>query len=450
MSDATLPHAPSLGGMAHEAHALVRSRMRLAFAIPALLLAYFAYTWIAFDVTGLLSKADPARMGLLAVDSAFHKVHVEENLRRGGITVSVEGERTATFAADALPDWVRRDGETTLVDLGRGYTVAMAGPSVDFTVPGYGTIAVRVTADGIESTLPPGPVPDWITGNASKFDARPDFTRRLQVSRAKAEVHRYFFGWENFWFDFGHPLDGKPLAEIVALAFSGDRVDPAQSNLSLIVSGFLGNQGWQHGAVLVALYETLLMATLGTITAVLLALPLAFLAARNFTPSMLVRFAVRRLFDFVRAVDSLIWSLIFIRAFGLGPLTGSLAIGITDMGTLGKLFSEALENIDGKQVDGVASTGASRLQQYRFGVIPQIMPVLTSQALYYLESNTRSATVIGALGAGGIGLMLVQTIGTSRDWENTAYIILLILLLVMAMDTVSGWLRQRLIVGKAQ
>jgi phosphonate transport system permease protein len=164
---------------------------------------------------------------------------------------------------------------------------------------------------------------------------------------------------------------------------------------------------------------------------------------------MAVRFAVRRLFDFVRAVDSLIWSLIFIRAFGLGPLTGTLAIAITDIGSLGKLFSEALENIDGKQVEGVTSTGASRLQQYRFGVIPQLMPVLLSQALYFLESNTRSATVIGALGAGGIGLMLVQAIGTQRDWENVAWIVLLILVLVSVMDTLSGWLRQRLIVGKA-
>ena len=175
---------------------------------------------------------------------------------------------------------------------------------------------------------------------------------------------------------------------------------------------------------------------------------------------MALRFAMRRVFDFVRAVDSLIWSLIFIRAFGLGPLTGSLTIAITDTGSLGKLFSEALENFDMKQVEGVSSTGASRVQQYRYGVIPQRLPVLLSQGLYYLESNTRSATVIGALGAGGIGLILVQTIGTSRNLENTAYLILLTLVLVLVImivivivililiDTLATWLRQRLIVGK--
>jgi phosphonate transport system permease protein len=262
-------------------------------------------------------------------------------------------------------------------------------------------------------------------------------------------VHRYFFGWENFWADFGSPVWGLSWGERLALIVSGDRIDPARSNLRLIWDEFLGNSEWQHARVFVSLFETLLMAVLGTLIAAIAALPLAFLAARNFTPGMAARFATRRLMDFVRAVDSLIWSLIFIRSFGLGPLTGSLAIGVTDAGSLGKLFSEALENIDQKQVEGVQSVGASRAQTWRFGVIPQILPVLVSQSLYYLESNTRSATVIGALGAGGIGLMLVETMRTSRDWENVAYIIALIIALVIAMDTLSSWLRRRLIEGKA-
>ena len=115
------------------------------------------------------------------------------------------------------------------------------------------------------------------------------------------------------------------------------------------------------------------------------------------------------------------------------------------VGELGKLYSEAIENIDEHQVEGVRSTGASNAQNYAFGVIPQIMPVFISQTLYYLESNTRSATVIGALGAGGIGLMLVQTIQTSKDWENTLYLIVLTLLVVIMMDVISGWLRRRLL-----
>jgi ABC-type proline/glycine betaine transport system permease subunit len=157
---------------------------------------------------------------------------------------------------------------------------------------------------------------------------------------------------------------------------------------------------------------------------------------------------VRRVFDVLRGIDMLIWSLIFIRAFGLGPLTGALAIAFTDTGSLGKLFSEALENVDDKQIEGVHATGASQMQRYRFGVIPQILPVFLSQGLYFLESNVRSATIIGALGAGGIGLMLVETMRTSRDWENTLYIIILTILVVFAMDAMSGWLRRRLIHGR--
>ena len=144
-------------------------------------------------------------------------------------------------------------------------------------------------------------------------------------------------------------------------------------------------------------------------------------------------------------MDSLIWTIILSRAFGPGPLTGSLAILLTDTGTFGKLFSEALENVDDKQIEGIQSTGAKPLQRYRFGVIPQIMPVLLSQILYYMESNTRSATVVGAIVGGGIGLLLTQAIITGKDWEEVTYYIGLIVLMVMLMDSLSGWLRRKLI-----
>lgn len=150
-------------------------------------------------------------------------------------------------------------------------------------------------------------------------------------------------------------------------------------------------------------------------------------------------------FDLLRGVDALIWTLVLARAFGPGPMTGALAILLTDTGTFGKLFSEALENVDKKQIEGVQSTGASPLQRYRFGVIPQITPVLLSQLLYYLESNTRSATIIGAITGGGIGLLLTQAMITQKDWEEVSYYIILILIMVMLMDTLSGWLRRKLI-----
>jgi phosphonate transport system permease protein len=146
-------------------------------------------------------------------------------------------------------------------------------------------------------------------------------------------------------------------------------------------------------------------------------------------------------------VDGLIWTIVLSRAFGPGPMTGALAILLTDTGSFGKLFSEALENSDRKQVEGLRAIGANALQRNRFGVLPQIAPVILSQLLYYLESNTRSATVIGAIVGGGIGLLLTQAIITQRDWEEVSYYIVLIILLVMLMDWVSGKIRRKLIGG---
>ncbi len=426
----------------------VKRRTLLTMGVPFAILLYLVYTWFAFGVPQILASAQPERAAILATDSVAYKIHVTKLLRRDILEVAIEGERRATYDEDTLPDWVEIDGKDAVIDLGKGYEVTIAGKVMEFTVPDYGVITVTATNSGVETELPEGPVPDWITDNPKKFDGRPTLDRRVQVTRTKIEVHNYFGGWENFWFEFRSPLYGMSFSQLWVLALSNERIDPAQSNMSLITHEFLGNQDWQHGEIMVALFETIMMAVLGTITAALFGLPLAFLAARNFTPSVILRFGTRRLFDFLRGIDMLIWSLIFIRAFGLGPLTGALAIAFTDTGSLGKLFSEALENIDNKQVEGVRATGASQIQRYRFGVIPQILPVFVSQVLYYLESNTRSATVIGALGAGGIGLMLVETMKTSRDWENTSYIIILTIVVVIAMDQMSGWLRRKLIEGK--
>ena len=251
-----------------------------------------------------------------------------------------------------------------------------------------------------------------------------------------------------FFFTLDSPFSGKSVGDLAGLALWGERVDPAHTNLSLMIDHVWNNAMWRHRDVVWAIFETVLMAFLGTMGAALVALPLAFLAAANFTALRSVRFATRRVFDFVRGVDGLIWTIILSRAFGPGPLTGSLAILITDAGSFGKLFSEALENIDEKQVEGLKSTGANSVQRARFGVLPQLVPVLLSQVLYFLESNTRSATVIGAIVGGGIGLMLTQAIITQKDWEEVSYYIVLIVLMVMLMDTVSGWLRGLLIRGE--
>lgn len=443
MTDAALPSDP-LARIAAVAATMHRRSLLAAAGLAAVLL-YLAYAWNAFGVGALIAGAQPERAVILGLDSVAHKVHVTRDLRgRGSLEISVEGERTAVYREP--PGWVAVDGARTRVDLGDGYVVTIDGPRALFEVPGYGTLDIRVEDGKVVADLP-GPAPGWLQLNPAKVDARPTLGRRLQVSRTRIEVHRYFLGWENFFFPFRSELHGRTAGELLDLAVSGERMVADKPNWRHILDSFLDNPDWLHREVAIALFETVLMALLGTLTAAFVGLPLAFLAAANFTPSVILRTVVRRLLDFLRGIDMLIWSLIFIRAFGLGPLTGALAIAFTDTGTLGKLFSEALENIDDRQVDGVRATGAGRLQRYRFGVIPQILPVLVSQVLYYLESNTRSATVIGALGAGGIGLLLVETMRTSKDWENVAYIVALTILVVFAMDGASRWLRRRLIEG---
>jgi phosphonate transport system permease protein len=427
----------------------VRVSVKKASAVPMLLLAgvvlYLIYAWNAFDITALLERAQLSKGALLVSDSIAYKTHVTKSFRSNELEVAIEGERTATYKQ--LPDWVEGNADSFRVDLGEGYLVRVEGQGLEFEVPGYGTIRSKLVDRKIVTELPEGPGPAWLNARDVKLDARPTFSRRVQFTRAKIEIHKFDYGWENFWFPFNSVLHGKSFGELAGIAASSDRIEADAPNWLFILKSFWSNPDWQHGIVAVALFETILMAVLGTVTAAACALPLAFVAASNFNRNGAIRFVVRRIFDFVRGIDMLIWSLIFIRAFGLGPLTGSLAIAFTDTGSLGKLFSEALENIDRKQVEGVESTGANRWQRYRFGVIPQILPVFTSQFLYYVESNTRSATVIGALGAGGIGLVLVETMRTSRDWENTFYIIGLIIVMVFLMDGASSWLRRKLIAG---
>jgi len=412
-----------------------------------LVIVYLGYAFIAFDIPELIAKSRLDRGVLLGLDSVAYKVEVEKNLRRNEIEVSVEGERTAVYQTP--PDWVRIEGAddpTTAridVDMGDGYHFLLDGRIVTITGPDLREPLV-VTA-GPEEVTWEGPTPDWVKLNPAKVEARPTLFKRIQITKGRILVFRYFWGWEDFWFEFRSPFNGKSLGELWTLATSADRIDPEMSNAAYMFDEFWSNPGWQHGDVFKALLETVIMAFLGTVVAAFVGLPLAFLAAANFNPEKVSRFAIRRFFDFVRGIDTLIWSLIFIRAFGLGPLTGVMAIAITDTGTLGKLFSEAIENIDNKQVEGMQSTGARPTTRYRFGVIPQILPVFISQSLYYLESNTRSATVIGALGAGGIGLKLVETLRTGKDWENTLYIIALTVMVVIAMDMLSGWLRRRLV-----
>ncbi len=189
-----------------------------------------------------------------------------------------------------------------------------------------------------------------------------------------------------------------------------------------------------------AMGETLAIAFLGTLFAALLAFPFSLLAARNTTFSGIVRFLTRRVSDTVRGVDALIWALIWVGVVGLGPFAGTLAIMSSDFGSFIKLFSEAIEAADDKPVEGIVSSGGAKLHATRFGTLPQVLPVIAGQILYYFESNTRSSTIIGIVGAGGIGLHLTEEIRT-LEWQHVSFLILLILVAVAVIGWISAKLR---------
>lgn len=322
-------------------------------------------------------------------------------------------------------------------------------PTEVYVTFGDQTLMVDIVRN--QSVVPRGPLPPWAVQKTpgEKIIVYFGFDGRAEIEDDEVKVRHRFFGWANFVFDTGSPFWGKSASEVWQLVRSDQRIDPSMSNLALAWNDILYNAEWQHLDVWTKLLQTIVMAFAGTVLAALVAFPLAFLAARNITRSGIANQLIKRFFDFLRCVDMLIWALFFTRAFGPGPLAGISAIFFTDTGTFGKLFAEALENIDDKQREGIRSVGAAPVLVQRYGVLPQVLPVFASQVLYFWESNTRSATIIGAVGAGGIGLKLWEAMRTNSDWENVAYMVLLILMVVFIFDALSNALRKRLMGEKS-
>lgn len=419
------------------------------FAATAVIFAYLAFSWVQFDIASVKDRWRPDRAALFVLDTYAHKDHVTMRWSEpGDVTVAFEGGHRQVY--DPKPDWYAAGDDGDTMTFGNGATVTFFEDVITMTYPGYDeTWEFGLNRDGKPVVFGyenrPDALPEWIRPTANKIEIRPSLFERLQVGTLKVEAHRYEVGWAYFWFDFDSPLRDVGVLSALGSMFSSERVVPEMSNARLVWTEFRDNTLWGHGTVLYAMLETIFMALLGTMIAAGVGLPLAFMAARNVQPLGPVRFVLRRLFDMLRGIDTLIWSLIFLRAFGPGLFTGIFAIAFTDTGTLGKLMSEAVENADDKQREGVQSTGASTVQQHRFGILPQIMPVFISQSLYYLESNTRSAVIIGAMGAGGIGLQFLGALQTGNDFENVAYMALLVLATVIAMDSMSSRLRRALI-----
>ncbi len=201
---------------------------------------------------------------------------------------------------------------------------------------------------------------------------------------------------------------------------------------------------WGLGRWLRLLGETLLMAYVGTALGAGGAFLLSFPGAANVTPRPWLRLLVRRFCEFCRTVPELVYALLFVIAFGLGPMAGVLAVAIHSFGTLAKLFAEVIENIDMKPVEGVLATGAPWSAAMRYGALPQVLSNFVSYALLRFEINVRSATVLGFVGAGGIGMDLIEAI-RKFYYSDVSAILVLIVITVALIDTVTGRIRHRLL-----
>jgi phosphonate transport system permease protein len=401
---------------------------------------YLAYAMWFFSLPQVLRESHWERLPLFLSQWISYDLQPEFRLDQPQITPKYP--RFSALGENPHPDWVisNTDGTFTVLIEGPAKSVTFDKARATFVANGQ-TVPVSLTG-GKPVIL--GPVPDWITAHDDEVIAKMGFAGEVRVTADRVKVRKRFLGWANFVFDTRSPFFGKSAGEVVSLIMSGPELQPGTSNLALAADNIWNNAQWQHGDVWTKMLQTIVMAFLGTLLGAIVAFPLAFFAARNITPSGVLSQVLKRFFDFMRSVDMLIWALFFTRGFGPGPLAGSAAIFFTEIGTLGKTYSEALENIDDKPREGVVSTGANGLLVQRYGVIPEVIPVFISQTLYQWESNTRGATIIGAVGAGGIGLKLWEAMRTNSNWGNVFYMVLLTLAVVFTFDSISNSLRRRL------
>ncbi len=189
--------------------------------------------------------------------------------------------------------------------------------------------------------------------------------------------------------------------------------------------------------------QTVDIALFGTLTGVIIALPLALLAASNITPSRFAYYAARGIIGFTRAVPDLVWALLFVTAVGLGPFPGALALGVHSVGMLGRLFAETIEQMDMAPIHALELTGARRIQVFSHGIIPSILPSLLGIGLYRLDENIRSSLVLGFVGAGGIGFQILTAMNLFQ-YQEVSLLLIIIFVIVLGAERISAELRARL------
>lgn len=255
----------------------------------------------------------------------------------------------------------------------------------------------------------------------------------LDAARPKPWLH--FFGW-------------ALLLALLAGAWKGADMRPwalvaDARNMGEYAASFFPPDFRDWRLYLQEMLVTLKIALWGTALAVVCAVPLGLLSSSNIAPWWIHQ-PVRRMMDACRSINEMVFAMLFIVAVGLGPFAGVLALWVHTTGTLAKLFSEAVEAIDPQPVEGIRATGASTLQEIRYGVLPQVMPLWISYSLYRFEANVRSASVVGMVGAGGIGVILWEII-RGFQYAQTCAVLIIIIVTVTLIDMGSARLRKALI-----
>lgn len=270
--------------------------------------------------------------------------------------------------------------------------------------------------------------------NTLKLEASPAVLEMLEKEEKRVTGVRIFFA----------------LLAIAILIFSciqseinlADLADNS-GNMATYIAGYFPPDFSDWRIYLEDTIITISMGIWGTLIAAIVAVPLSIFASENICPIWIVQ-PMRRLLDAMRAINEMVFALIFVVAVGLGPFAGVLALSVSTAGALGKLFSEAVESIDPGPVEGIRATGANNIQEILFGVVPQVMPLWTSFVLYRFESNVRSASVLGIVGAGGIGVSLYQSF-QAFDYQKVCAILIILIVATSAIDFGSAKLRNWLV-----
>ena len=247
------------------------------------------------------------------------------------------------------------------------------------------------------------------------------------------------------WFSL---LSWAILLAVLVVSWKGAEMAPLtliedSGNMATFAADFFPPDFSQWQDYLGEMAVTLQIAVWGTALAVVLSIPFGLMCADNLVPWWIYQ-PMRRLMDACRAINEMVFAMLFVVAVGLGPFAGVMALALNTGGVLAKLFSEAVEAIDKGPVEGVRATGATHLQEVVWGVIPQVAPLWTSYALYRFESNARSATVLGLIGAGGIGQVLFDSMN-AFDFRAVSAIVIVVVVAVTLIDTLSQVMRKRLL-----